>query len=144
MIKACIDYIPTNTTNVYFSSGKCQQDKGHLLHKKNQICTPFSKIPRLIKPLLLSLFSPNFRFFTFFLQASRIREKKRKTHPLISPLVNLLGKWLCAKKNSLEIMNKHFIFRFLHRLPWSIFSKLIIAQKLRAVWRCQRLWTQDH
>lgn len=99
MIKAGIDYIPTNTINVYFTSGKCQQDKGYLLCKKNQIFTSFSNIPRLIRPLLHPLSSPNFR--CFILQTSRGTEEKGKTHPLIYPLVNISGKWLCAKKKFL-------------------------------------------
>lgn len=98
MIKACIDYIPTNTINVYFTSGKCQQDKGYLLCKKNQIFTPFSNIPRLIRPLLHPLSSHNFRCFTLFFKLLGGREEKGKTHPLIYPLVNISGKWLCAKK----------------------------------------------
>lgn len=89
IIKACIDYIPTNTINVYFTSGKCQQDKGYLLRKKNQIFTPFSNILRLIRSLLLSLFSPNFRCFTFFfklLGGGRRKEKLTLNLPTCKPV----------------------------------------------------------
>ena len=58
--------------------------------------------------------------------------RERVIHPLIEALVNPSEKCYVLKKKSSEIMNKHFIFRFLCGLQLSILSRLIIAQKIQS------------